>query len=100
MENIAPQKPKTSMGQLVDMVKRRRLYFLGIILGLILIFVNAYIGLFVVTSLLEQKEISAEQGIALPLIREDIYSDVKEDLVQRGTRVVTDNVRSDIFFRL
>lgn len=75
-------------------------YVLGVALGVALIIINAYIGLSMITLLLdEQERIASVPGLSLPVIKEGDYAAAKEEYAKRNKKVLL-NVQGVDPFRL
>lgn len=74
-----------------------RSYIVGVIVGLILIAINVYVGLYVVDLLLTDKKILVKPGLSLPVIQYQDYEIVKKDLLNRQTKELGSNPKIDPF---
>lgn len=91
-------KKNKQLSKFANAVSKRRGYLLGVFLGLVLIIINVYIGLSVTTLILdEQEQILPQEGISLPVIREQVYLDAKEIFLGRQTKQLVSVEGTDPF---
>lgn len=95
--------PKTKrskqMQQLQSRIKENTPYLIGVLIGVTLIFINVFIGLSMITLLLDEKEVAVKGGISVPAIRQQDYETVKEDFYERLEKnlLTAEELRADPF---
>jgi hypothetical protein len=84
--------------KVINLLSSSRGYLLGVTMGLALIIINMYIGLSMITLILDgQHYIPIVEGISLPVIRERDYHEAKEVYLERQNKRLVGDVTSDPF---
>lgn len=65
---------------------QRLSYILGVVVGLSLIFINVYIGLYMLDLVLTDEIIIVKDGVSLPVINKQGYDQVKGYVIRRGSK--------------
>lgn len=77
-------KPQTLLEKLNLFARKRTSYLLGVLLGVVLIIINVYVGLTIVTLLLDSNnQLPSQAGISLPVIKTKEYEDAKFEYLKR-----------------
>lgn len=78
-------------------LSQRRSYILGVIVGISLIAVNTFVGLYVLRLVLEDDTIPVVPGLSLPVIKIKEYELAEKDYLDRQTKDLKANPDSDPF---
>lgn len=86
---------KKREGNFKDFLKQRRSYILGILVGIVLITINAYVGLYMIDILLSEDIIAVVPGVSLPAIHVSDYETVRDSYLSRQQKVLPPASTSD-----
>lgn len=92
-----PAKPEQKQGKFEQFLSQRRSYILGVFIGLSLIALNTYVGLYVLQLVLEDNTIPVVSGLSLPVIKIKEYEIAEKDYLDRQSKELKSNPPSDPF---